>query len=65
MIVVLITTRMEIVTSIQVCPVSQVSINYKEMVERKAFLANPNCQIVYSNEVNMVIVPNNKKNKDY
>ena len=44
MIAMLITKRTEIVMGIQVCLISWINFDYKEMVERKAFLANPKRQ---------------------
>ena len=35
------------------------------MVERKLFLPNQNVNIVYPNEVNVIVVPNSKNNGDY
>ena len=35
------------------------------MVKKKLFLQIQNINIMYPNEVNMIIVPNNKKNRDY
>ena len=54
MIVVPITKRIEIITSIQDCPISQMNVNYKEMVETKAFLPKSNINIVYPNEMDMI-----------
>ena len=44
MIVVLITKRMEIIMSIEVCLISRVNITYKENGGKKTFLANPKHQ---------------------
>ena len=41
MIAVPITKRMEIIMSVQVCPFSQMTFDYKENGGKKAFLANP------------------------
>ena len=44
MIIVPITKRIEIIKSIQVCPISQRTLIIRKMVKRKAFLAKPNRQ---------------------
>ena len=41
------------------------NINYKEMMERKAFLANPKHQCRESQRDEHDCSANNKKNKDY
>ena len=42
--VVPITKRIEIIISIQICLISLLNISYKEIGEKKAFLANPKHQ---------------------
>ena len=61
MILVLITKRIEISTSIQVCLISQMNINYREMVEGKLFLLIQSVKIVYPNRENVIIVPITKR----
>ena len=56
-IVVPITEGMEIIMSIQVYLISQINLDYKENMERKAFLANQSINVVYPNEESMVVVP--------
>ena len=65
MIIVLITKRVEIIMSIQVCLISWMNINNKEIVERKAFLANPKHQDYVSQCVEHDCSVDNKKNGDY
>ena len=65
MILVPITKRMENILSIQVCFISWMNFNYKENSgKKKLFLQIQSINIVYPNEVNLILVPNNKKNKD-
>ena len=65
MIVAPITKTKEIITSIQVCLVSQVNINFKEMVEKQAFLANPKHQNHVSQKGEHDCSTHNKMNGDY
>ena len=65
MIVVPITKRMEIITSIQVYLISWININYNKMVERKVFLANPKPQDRVSQYGEHDCPAHNKKNGDY
>ena len=65
MIIVSITKRMEIIKSIQVCLISRMNINYNEMVERKAFLANLDYQHRIPQYGEHDCSANNKKNGDY
>ena len=57
MIAVPIPKTMDIITSIQVCHISWITINYKENGERKAFLQIQSINIVYPNLGNMIVVP--------
>ena len=43
--------------SIQVCLIPWMNFNHKENGEKKLFLLNQGIDIVYPNEVNMIIVP--------
>ena len=52
-----ITKTMEIVTSIQVCPISWMTINYKENSGKKLFLLNKSIKIVSPNEGRIIVVP--------
>ena len=63
MITVPITKTMEIISKFVLFHKSTLIV--REMVERKAFLANQSANIVYPNEENMIAVPNHKKNEDY
>ena len=65
MIVVPITKRMEIVTSIQVCIISRMPLILRKMVERKAFLTNPKHQYLLSQCREDDCSANNKKNEHY
>ena len=65
MIVVPITKRIEIITSTQVCLFSWVNINYKENGGKKLFFQIQSINIVYPKKVNMIVVLNNKKKRDY
>ena len=59
------TKRREIITSIQLLLISQMNINYMEMVERQTFLANPKHQYrVYKCEEHDCSA-NHKKSGDY
>ena len=65
-----ITKRMGIIAGIQLCLISRMNFNNKEnggkkWKEKLFFLPNKSFSIVYPNEVNMIIVPNNRKNRDY
>ena len=57
MIIVPKTKAMEIATCTQVCLISWMTINYKEMVERKAVLQITSMNIVHPNEENMIVMP--------
>ena len=48
--------KMEIIVSIQVSLIPRMNFNYMEMVERKLFLPSPSINIVYPNEVKMIVV---------
>ena len=65
MIVVPITKRMDIIMSMQVCPISPININYEENNGEKLFLPNKNFNIIYPYMENMIVVPNHKKIGDY
>ena len=65
MITVPIAKRMEIITNIQDCFILWINVNYKEMVETKCFLANPNHQYHVSQYGELYCSANNKKNRDY
>ena len=57
MIVVLITKKMEIITSIQVCLISWMNFHYKENDGKKSlvFLQIESISIMYPNEENMIV----------
>ena len=57
MIVVLITKKMEIITSIQVCLISWMNFDYKENDGKKSlvFLQIESISIMYPNEENMIL----------
>ena len=59
MIIVLITKRIEIVMSIQVCLISQKSFDYKENGGKNLQIHNIN--IMYPNKENMIVVPITKR----
>ena len=65
MIVVPITKTTEIITSIQVCLISWMTINCMENGERKSFLPNPNQQYRVSQCGEHDFSANNNKNGDY
>ena len=60
MIVVPLTKRKEIITSIHVCNILWLNFDYKGNGGKKAFLANPKQQVE-----NMIVLPNHKKDGDY
>ena len=64
LIVVPIIKRKEIIMRIQVWLISRTNIGYKENGQKKAFLAKPSTNIVYPNEMNMLVLPTNHKSKD-
>ena len=64
-IVVPIMKRMEIVMSIQVCPVSWVNFDYEENGGKKAFPENPKYQYHVSQYGELDCCDNNKENGDY
>ena len=57
--------KMEIITRIQVCLVWWMNFNFMENVDKKLFLTNQSINIMYPNKENMIVIPNNKRNKDY
>ena len=61
MIVVPINKRMEIIMSIQVCLISRMNFDFRENDGKKAFLANPNINIRYPNEENVILMPIRKR----
>ena len=61
MIVVPITKRMEIATSIKICLISQMNFDYKENGRKKVFLTNPKHQYRESQLENMIVVPITKR----
>ena len=65
MVAVPVTKRMEIITSIKVCLISQVNINYEENSEKKTFLANPKHQYHVPKCGEHDSSAHNKKNGDY
>ena len=65
MIVVPTTKTMEIITSIQVCFISWMTLIIRNMVERKAFPANPKHQYHVSQIGEHDCRANNNKNGDY
>ena len=65
MIVVPITKRMETITSIQVCLISQMNFYYKKNSVKNAFFANLKHQYRVSQCREHDYCDNNKKNKDY
>ena len=65
MIVVPIIKKIEFITSIQVCLISQMNFDYEEMIERKTFLANPKCQYCVSQWGEHDCSAYNKNNGDY
>ena len=56
---------MEIIMGIQVCLFSRMNFEFKEMVERRAFLANLKHQYRVSQYGEHGWSANNKKNRDY
>ena len=60
-----ITKRMEIVKSIQVYPISRLTLIIRKMVEIKAFFAKSKHQYRVSQQDEHHWSPNNKKNGDY
>ena len=60
-IVVPIIKRIEIIMSIQLCLNSWINFNYEENDGKKAFLANPNINIRYPNEENVILMPIRKR----
>ena len=56
MIGVSITKRMEIIKSIQVCPISRWTLIIRKWWKEKLFLPNQSINIVYPNEMNMIEV---------
>ena len=65
MIVVPITKSMEIIMSIQVYLISQMNFDYKEMMEIKAFLANPKHQYRASKWGEHDCIAYNRKDRDF
>ena len=65
MIIVPITKKLEIIINIHVCLISLMNFNNKENRKEKLFLPNQSINIVYPKEVNMIVMPNTKKNRDY
>ena len=62
MILVPITKRMEIITSVQVCLISWMKFDYNENSGKKSiFLQFQSLHIVYPNEENMIVVPRTKR----
>ena len=64
MIVMLITKRIEIITSIQVCLISRMSFDYEENGGKKALPANPKHQYHVSQCGEHDCCANNNKNRD-
>ena len=65
-IIVPIAKRLDIITSIEVCLISQANINYKKNGGKESFSWKIQIiYIVYPNKVNMIVMPNNKKNRGY
>ena len=60
-----VTKRMEIIKSIQVCPLSQWTLIIRTIAEGKAFLAKPKLQYRVSQGDEHDWSDNNKKNGDY
>ena len=59
-----ITKGMEIIKSIQVCPISQKNFDFKENGGKKAFfLQIQSLNIIYPNVENMIVVPITKRMK--
>ena len=56
-----ITKRIEIVMSIQVCPISRMNFDCEESGGKKALLANPKHQIVYPSAENKTVMPVTKR----
>ena len=65
MIVVPIVNRIEIITSIQVCLILWMNINYKENGEKKTFLTIPKHQYRVPHNGEHDCNTKNKKNRDY
>ena len=63
MIAVAITKRMENITSVQVCLISRININYKEWWKEKLFLLVQAINIVYPNMENMIVVTITKRKR--
>ena len=61
-----ITIRMEVIVTIQVCLISQITFDYKKNGgKKKNFLEIQSINIVYHNMENMIIVPITIRNGDY
>ena len=60
-----ITKRMEIITSIQDCLISQMNFDYKENDGKKTFLANPKHQYRVCQREEQDCSAHIKKNRDY